>query len=114
MTAPALLYPADVRGLSEALAALGDTEHQVAAALAAHGCLGRPGDACRCPIARYLELAMPCGYPADDCGPAVEVEEGQVRVRVQDVGWISVPAPPPVGRFVNQFDWGAHGELVRA
>lgn len=91
--------------LLEALKRLGDSEAAVAKALL-EGCyLGRREDACRCPIARYLEA---CGFEdpcVDQTSIAVVTPNGLDAVDDESF-------PLAVRDFIGAFDDGHHPDLI--
>lgn len=92
--------------LLEALKRLGESEDAVAKALL-EGChLGKREDACRCPIARYLEA---CGFE-DPCGerallvlPRARAEAAVMICAACFVGDLPIPAANADGRAEGSF-----------
>ena len=98
--------------LTDLLAALGADPDAVANSLKAADVLGRPQQACGCPVAVYLrrELSLGAG--------CVRVDKDAVwaydRVGDRKELWEMVPLPAPVAGFVRRFDHGGYAELDAA
>jgi hypothetical protein len=94
---------------ADLLAALGDTETQVAATLKAAGITGRRGHCGACPIAVYvLKSDLGC-YHVDVDGEAVflwfTADDNVQHIETVDL-------PDPVTDFITHFDLGRYDELV--
>lgn len=85
----------------ELLAALGDTELEVAVSLRERGIKGRPGNARCCPVANYLTPGVPC-VAVDEDSVAFSGKHSREYVLL----------PGPVADFVIAFDHGAYPDLV--
>ncbi len=94
--------------LAELLAGLGDTPDAVADRLRALGIKGVQGDACFCPIARFLD---------SDSTPyrcaAVTDLSSIVDSPAEDYRTLQVSNPAPVAEFIGRFDAGIYLDLVQ-
>lgn len=86
------------------LAALGDTDQQVAETLEQLGLRGVPQNPCRCPIAAYLN--------SHGVGPVMAAEY-EVWAGAAGEDFV-VPTTEAVGHFITAFDFGMYPELEAA
>jgi hypothetical protein len=108
MTTADMRYPATVRGVTDALDALGRTGVEVAAALLAGGHTGYVGSVYRCPVARYLTAVL------DDAEEIEASPETIVVWSTAERGHHTVSVPPPVAGFMAGFDARRHPDLISA
>lgn len=95
--------------IAKLLEALGDTEDQVARTLLAAGHRGVRGNACVCPVAKYL-AANGIRVGTDEGEAAVD--EDQVRIHSEDGGFGEfVDLQPNVQLFISSFDAGRYPDL---
>jgi hypothetical protein len=85
--------------LKQALAELGNTADEIAAALIAQGMRGTRKNGLCCPIAAYLSVSF----------DAAEVTENTVAVDGRNQTWL--PTPEHVVEFITRFDDGEWPEL---
>lgn len=92
--------------LDEALQKLGTDPDKIARTFEARGHTGRPGIACDCPMAHYLESEL------GDVSPIVLTTRIDVRGCHRHV--ITIQPTAAVTTFVRRFDTGHYPALVRA
>lgn len=96
---------------AQLLGSLGGSPPEIATRLGDLGVRGVPANSRRCVVAEYLSAVV----AADPRVDMVKVTTRAVRVRPAR-GWgrpITVGLPPPLRAFINEFDRGAHPDLVR-
>ena len=92
--------------VAKLLADLGDTADAVADRLRALGSKGFKADACRCPVARYIETQ------STYTGPAVAQDTTVVDDPDESCRAPEALTPGPVKEFICRFDRGVYLDLV--